>query len=570
MLTTTVRSCAALIGVLVLPSRAVAQNGTRARGPTPSELAAMSQQIPPANRSVDPTTIRFEITFANAAHEGPITGRVYVILSRSDSAQPRTQVGRLGTPFFGRDVERLASGQVAVVDATDLGHPVWDMRDIPAGDYYAQAFVNVYSEFKRADGHTVWMHDDQWEGQNWPRSPGNLFSDVQRIHFDASKPFRVRLDATHVIPPGTVPPDTRFVKRFKFQSPMLSKFWGRPIYIGATVLLPRDYETSTMSYPVLYSQGHFSLAPPLRFQDSPENPTYREWVRDDFPRIIAVTFQHPTPYFDDSYAVNSVNVGPYGDAIMQELIPEVEKRFRVIREPWARWLDGGSTGGWESLALQIFHPDFFGGTWSYCPDPVSFVDVEGVNVYQDKNAFWKDFDWYREPTINSRELDYSPRQTSQQRNYMELVNGTHGRSGTGQIDIWSAVWGPLGADGYFEPLFNKRSGVMNPVVAQYWRDHFDLLEYLKHNWTTVGPKLVDKIHIYVGDADTYQLDRGVRALQTYMKTTQNPHYEGLFMWGDGKPHCWAGPGPITDRVLDMAQHALRHKPEDTTTPWWKY
>jgi hypothetical protein len=286
--------------------------------------------------------------------------------------------------------------------------------------------------------------------------------------------------------------------------------------------------------------------------------------------VIAATFQHPNPYFDDSYAVNSVNVGPYGDAIMQELIPEIERRFRVTKEPWARWLSGGSTGGWEALALQIFHPDFFGATWAYCPDPVTFTDVEGINAYKDKNAFWKEFDWYKTPTINSRELNGEVRQTSQQRNYMELVNGTRGRSGTGQLDIWSAVFGPLGKDGYFEPLFDKKTGVINPEVASYWRDHFDLVEHVKRNWPTLGPKLVDKLHIYTGDMDTYFLDRAARELEAWMKTTKNPHYEGFFMWGDGKPHCWSGPVSTSERLKEMAQHAMRHMPEGTTTPWWRY
>ena len=176
--------------------------------------------------------------------------------------------------------------------------------------------------------------------------------------------------------------------------------------------------------------------------------------------MLAVTFQHPTPYFDDSYAVNSVNNGPYGDAIMQELIPEVEKRFRVIREPYARILSGGSTGGWEAAALQIFHPDFFGGAWAYCPDSVTFMDVEGINIYEDENAFYKVYDWRKVPTANSRMVNGQLVMTSQQRNYFELVNGTHGRSGE-QIDIWSAVFGPIGKDGYFEPLFDKRTGVIN-------------------------------------------------------------------------------------------------------------
>ena len=140
-----------------------------------------------------------------------------------------------------------------------------------------------------------------------------------------------------------MPADTKYVKRFKFQSPMLTKFWGRPIYLGAVVLLPRDYERETISYPVNYVQGHFSIAPPYAFDET--NEFSKAWLSDGFPRMIAVTFQHPTPYFDDSYAVNSVNNGPYGDAIMQELIPEIEKRFRVVREPYARILSGGSTGG---------------------------------------------------------------------------------------------------------------------------------------------------------------------------------------------------------------------------------
>ena len=222
---------------------------------------------------------------------------------------------------------------------------------------------------------------------------------------------------------------------------MLTKFWGRPIYLGAVVLLPRDYDRETISYPVNYVQGHFSTAPPYGFDET--NDFSKAWLSDGFPRMIAVTFQHPTPYFDDSYAVNSVNNGPYGDAIMQELIPEVEKRFRVIREPYARILSGGSTGGWEAAALQIFHPDFFGGAWAYCPDSVTFMDVEGINIYEDENAFYKVYDWRKVPTANSRMVNGQLVMTSQQRNYFELANGTRGRSGE-QIDIWSAVFGPIG------------------------------------------------------------------------------------------------------------------------------
>lgn len=511
--------------------------------------------------------IRVEVSYTADANAGPITGRVFLMLSRSQETEPRLQIGRMGVPFFGRDVERLKPGQAAVIDETDLGSPVESLRDIPPGEYFVQGFVNVYSEFRRADGHVLWMHDDQWEGQQWNRSPGNLYSEVQKVVIDPAKGGVIRLTASKVIPPVVVPPDTKWVKRFKFESPLLTKFWGRPIYLGATVLLPRDYDTSTVAYPVHYMQGHFSLRAPLGFDEG--NAVYQDWIKDDFPRMILVTFQHPTPYFDDSYAVNSVNVGPYGDAIMGELIPEIEKRFRTIREPYARVLSGGSTGGWEALALQVFHPDFFGGAWAYCPDSVTFTDVEGVNFYEDVNAFYKQYGWRREPTINSRETDGRVRLTSQQRNYFELAQGTKGRSGE-QIDIWSAVFGPVGPDGYFAPAFDKKTGVIDRKVAEYWRDNFDLLYYLKRNWPVVGPKLVDKIRVYTGDVDTYFLDNAVRELEKWMKTTINPHYEGYFLYGDGKPHCWSGPATQVQRLREIAEHIMRHKPDGATTPWWKY
>ena len=337
------------------------------------------------------------------------------------------------------------------------------------------------------------------------------------------------------------------------------------MYLGATVLLPRNYGDETINYPVNYVQGHFSLGAPLGFE--PGNELYTAWIQDDFPRMLIVTFQHPNPYFDSSYAVNSVNVGPYGDAIMQELIPEVERRFRVISEPYARLLSGGSTGGWQALALQIFHPDFFGGTWAYCPDPVTFTDVERINIYRDVNAFYKQHDWRRVVTPNTRETNGEIRLTSGQRNHFELVSGTKGRSGE-QFDIWSAVFGPLGEDGYFEPLFDKLTGEINPTVAEHWRDYYDLLYYLQTNWETVGPDLVDKIRIYVGSMDNFYLNNAVLELEAWMKTSREPQDPGFFLYGEGQGHCWRGPVSTAERLQEMARYIQRKTPAGTPTPWW--
>jgi hypothetical protein len=528
----------------------------------------------------NPAHTRFEISFPATAHAGPITGRVFIMITRTDSmtrfgsqqrvsAEPRQQIGRTGPPFFGRDIEHLAPGQSATIDASDLGSPVESLREIPAGDYFVQALISVYTEFHRADGHVVWMHNDQWEGQNATTSPGNLVSEVRKVHLDPAAGYTIHFETSRVLPPIEVPADTKWVKRIKIQSQMLSTFWGQPIYLGAVILLPRDYETSTISYPVHYIQGHFSLAAPAGFTDDPDNAMYKEWTKDNFPRFIDITFQHPTPYFDDSYAVNSPNNGPYGDAIMQELIPYLESHFRIIRAPWARLLSGGSTGGWESFALQVYHPDFFGGTWSYCPDPLTYTDVEGVNIYKDVNAFYKQYDWRREPTINSRTLQDEVNVTSEQRNYYELAKGTHGRAGE-QLDIWEAVFGPLGKDGYFEPMWDHRTGEIHHEVAQYWSDSTDILHYMQRNWTTLGPKLIGKLHVYVGDWDTYYLDRATREVEAWMKTTTNPHYEGFFMYGERKPHCWTGPVTQAQRHIEMAEYLMTTKPEGTTTPWWQY
>jgi len=481
----------------------------------------------------------FKLSFAPGASKGPVTGRMFLVVSYSDTIEPRLQVGRYGTQFFGVDVTKLQPSQPVTIDASTLGYPINKMKDIPPGDYYVQAVLSKYTEFKRSDGHTLWMHMDEWEGQKWETSPGNIYGKVMKISINKTAGQVVKLTADKVIPPIPPLPDTKWVKHIKIQSEKLTKFWGHPIYIGATILLPKGYdEHPEKYYPTVYEEGHFSTAPPFRFKESPDNAFYKDWTSDGFPAFIAITLQHPSPYFDDSYAVNTPNNGPYGDAIHEELIPEIEKKIRCIKEGWARLLTGGSTGGWESFALQVLHPDFYGGTWSYSPDPLDFHNVEGINVYEDKNAFYKIHEWYKVPTINTRfPLTGDPRLTSEQRNTMEVVNGTLGRSG-GQLDIWSSVFGPVGADGYFKPLFDKTTGDMDPSVAKYWIDNWDMHIYLEKNWATVGPKLVGKLNVIAGRMDDFFLNFGVYHMEDFLSKTQNPYYGGTVSYGDRGGHSY--------------------------------
>ena len=194
---------------------------------------------------------RVEITVPAALRAGPVTGRMYLFVSRGDDVEPRLQVRHESdcTPFFGVDVTALAAGTPGVIEGTTLGYPVAGLKEIPAGDYYVQGLLNVYSEFHRADGHTVWLHDDQWEGQQFNKSPGNLVSEVRKVHLDPARPDTVRLELTRALPPIELPPDTKWVKHIKIQSKILTAWWGRPIYLGATVLLPRGYDADTAAVP---------------------------------------------------------------------------------------------------------------------------------------------------------------------------------------------------------------------------------------------------------------------------------------------------------------------------------
>ena len=524
---------------------------------------------------------RFEVVVPRALRAEAVTGRVYVFISRRSDEEPRLGVHHESdcVPFFGVDVDGLAPGTPAVIDARTLGYPVTSLRDIPAGDYYVQALVSVYTEFHRADGRVLWLHNDQWEGQQFNTSPGNLVSEVQTVHLDPASADTVQLALARALPPVEVPPDTKWVRHIKIQSHILSDWWGQPMYLGATVLLPRDYDReSTRHYPTVYQQGHFSLRPPFGFStdsttERPEERAqrlartmhepgfefYKAWSAATFPRMIAVTFQHPTPYFDDSYAVNSANNGPYGDAIMRELIPYLEQHFRMIRAPGARFLTGGSTGGWEALALQIYHPDFFGGTWVLYPDPVDFRSYELVNIYSDTNAFTHQVaDWMQAEVPAEVEVTGQPRITVRMESQFEAVLGSHARSGE-QFAIWEATYGPVGPDGYPAELWDLRTGHIRSDVAAYFRDHdYDLREYLQRTWSTLGPKLRGKLHVFVGDYDTFYLNLAVYQLEEFLRGAV-PRADAEFGYGRPmKPHGWQ-PWTNADLIRIMAAQAARRR-----------
>ena len=540
--------------------------------------------------------LRFEISFEKSLHHGPLTGRLFLAVSPTEDPVPRIAAynsarrrdGRM--PFFAVDIEGLTPGEPAVVDATAVGYPLWSLNELPAGDYYVQAVLHVYTEFRRSDGHVVWAPMDQWEGQRWAFSPGNVVSKPKYVHLDRAESTTVSLELDDKIPPLPELRDTEWVKRVKFQSKLLTAFWGHPIYIGATVLLPQGYDDNLeVDYPVVYQQNHFSLSPAFGFTTEPPEQNdlfqdmmeaaggkmdtgydfYKAWSGDSFPRMLAITFQHPTPYFDDSYGVNSVNNGPYGDALLTELIPYLEKKFRIIAKPYARVLTGGSTGGWMSLALQVYHPKFFGGTWTFFPDPIDFRRYQLINIYEDANAFVVPDSVPGAPErMFQRTTEGQPVGKVRQISQLELAQGTKGRSG-GQLDIWNAAYGPIGDDGYPRLLWDKKTGKIDHEVAEYMRDKgYDLRHYTEKNWSTIGPDLVGKIRLYNPEMDQFYLPYAVYLMEDFLEDTRDPYYGGEVIHGRPKKgHGWR-PTTNAELIQKMAEHIMKNAPAGSETSGW--
>jgi len=549
--------------------------------PAAAVLASIALHSAAAQQpSGDPAHFRFAISFPAARSAQPLDGRIILVISNNDKREPRfennvyeadTQLG------FGVDVDALAPGQEAYVDGTTFGYPLASIAQIPPGDYWVQAVLNKYETFHRSDGHTVKLHMDQGEGQHWNTSPGNLYNKPVKVHVDPSSVATIHLSLDQEIAPLPPPHDTKYVKYVRMQSALLTKFWGRPMYLGAIVLLPQGFdEHPNAHYPLMIDHGHF-MSELRGFRETPAPNArggdagyafYQQWTSPGFPRMLQVVIQHANPYYDDSYAVNSENVGPYGDAINRELIPYLEKRFRGIGQGWARGMFGGSTGGWETLATQIFYPDDYNGAWAACPDAIDFRMYEVINIYDDKNAFYNNGDWKKTPHADGRDYYDHLLAVTEEDVHWELVLGTHGRSGD-QWNIWQAVYSPVGADGYPQYIWDPMTGEMNHQVASYWRDHYDLRYILQRDWATLGPKLTGKIHLYVGTMDTWHLNNAVYLMEDFLKKTTNPPANAVVEYGDRKPHCWSGhDNAYWFRQLE--QRILKTAPKGADLTSWRY
>lgn len=554
-----------------------------------------------ASGSGTPDPLRVAVSFPAALSPQPLDGRVLLFISDNGKTEPRTQTDQYRAnstrPIFGVDVDGLKPGQEVIIDGKVWGWPLGSLNEIPAGDYWVQALLSRYETFHRADGHTIKMPMDQGEGQRWVAKPGNFYSRPVKLHLAPASGGEIKISMDQQIPAIEPPRDTTQVKYIRMQNERLTKFWGRPMHVGAIVLLPYGWDTHPDArYPLLVHHGHFpsSIAndgwretPPdpkaqgaQREQQEAAYQFYKDWNGPNFPRMIHVLVQHPTPYFDDSYAVNSANNGPYGDAITRDLIPYIEKQFRGIGQGWARVLTGGSTGGWEALGVQVFYPDDYNGSWALCPDPIDFRSYRSVNIYDEHNAYYyEDNPWKKTPKPGYRDYRDHLYSTFEDRNLVELAIGTHGRSG-GQHDAWASVFGPVGADGYYKPLYDKLTGKIDPEVARYWRDHYDLRYIMERDWATIGRKLRGKIHLTSGTMDNGYLNNAVYQTEDFFKSTQDPPSDAEIIYGERREHCFTGdtqhPNNVGSRTVHqrympaMAQWMIKTAPEGADTKSWVY
>lgn len=504
--------------------------------------------------------------------EGELIGRALFMLDHQQPEEGRQLYQSLdvtGIPVFGKTVYGLSAGDAVTFtpgDADILGYP-FALSEIPAGEYAAQGFFIVYTEFQRKDLPPIWGMADHGGGGNFTRNPYNLYTDIVpftmgedlALTLSEEIPLGYELAEGQVTQQGNYE-DTELVKFVKIKSELLTDFWGTDMYLGANVLLPKNY-SADKQYPVLYYQGHWPGGnAPMNFGREGESyEAFTAFWEEEAPEMIVVTFRDANMFYDTSYSVDSANLGPWGEAITTELIPYLEETFHFIPESWARTLSGGSTGGWEALAMQVFYPDTFGGAWPLCPDGVDFHAYQIINLYEDDNAYYIDQGWIQVERPSSRDTLGNVRWTVKNELDYELAVGGLEAVSLGQWAIWEAVYGPVAENGYPQRVWDPLTGEIDAEVVAYWQQHYDLTYLLENNWAELGPKLFDKLFLRGGDMDNYYLNLAQYRLGDFLETVTEPAFEGYSLTFPRMGHT----GNITNQelILEVYAHMEKNAPE---------
>jgi S-formylglutathione hydrolase FrmB len=475
-------------------------------------------------RAAEPKPLEFHLTFDKAVSDKPFTGRVYVMLSKTAIKELRSGVNWFNPePFFAKDVKDWKPGDSLVLGGDALAYPA-SLVKLPAGTYSIQAVM----DFDRGNIH-------------FSTAEGNGYSEPIRQELNASETGPVALKIDQIFKERQFK-ETERVKLVDIESKVLTAFHGRPMRLRAGVVLPDSFkENEKKRYPVVYeipgfSGNHFGALG--RQKSTDVAGTEMLWVVLD-----------PNCRLGHHVFADSANNGPCGKALIEELIPHLEKEFRAIGKPSARFVTGHSSGGWSSLWLQVTYPDFFGGVWSTAPDPVDFRDFQRIDLYKKDANMFTDADGKQRPLARREDkpvLFYKPFSD------MEVVMG-HG----GQLGSFEAVFSERGADGKPKRLWERTTGAIDPDVAKSW-ERYDIRLVLERNWKTLGPKLAGKIHVYMGEDDTFYLEGATALLKESLKKLGSDAVVELF---PGKNHGTLMDRKLRDRIAKEMAEQFRKQSE---------
>ncbi len=454
---------------------------------------------------------------AEVADELKDNGRLLLFLNENPNVEPRTRYWPTrGNHIFAVNLDSVAVGDPIVLDAglNWVSTADWMPDDIPEGTYNIQVLWHQQFEESRIV------------------APGNIYSRRELVRIEGDVHLDLVLD--QIIPPRQVMEHSH-VKEFRIISDTLSAWWGKPVELIASVLLPHGYfDQPGTAWPIRYNvSGYGGRYIRVNFL-SRDQEFYNWWFSDKAPGVINVFLDGEGP-FGDSYQLDSENSGPYGYALIHELIPALERAYRNTDDARTRFVDGCSTGGWVSLALQMFYPDHFNGVFSYSPDAVEFTNYQLINIYEDDNAYYNKYGYLR-PV--SREITGQPVMSLREFIRYENVLGTSNTylNSGGQFSAHTALYSPHRSEGLPAPLFDPFTGTIDREVAEAWKK-YDLLIHARENWLTLGPKLSGKIYIWMGDMDQYYLNMATRTFHAFLKSTTDPVSDAIVEFTPMEGHC---------------------------------
>ena len=460
----------------------------------------------------------FNISFGKDVQDAlRADGRLFIFLNKNSRLEPRKQTWpSQGNHIFAKNLSDVNPGKdLQVTETLDWTKtPDWSLDNVPEGTYYVQV---------------LW---DQDKTESRINAPGNLFSAQQKIAIDQSMKLDVELNKLIEERPFV---DHNLVRYVEMQSDTLSKWWGKPMLLKASVLLPTGYtDDHNVAYPIRYNIAGYGG----RYNRVNNLMTFGQfkwwWESEESPQIITVFLDGEGP-FGDSYQMDSENSGPYGHALIHEFIPFIEKQFRGTNSAETRFVDGCSTGGWVSLGLQLYYPDVFNGVFAYSPDAVEFENYQLINIYADENAYINEYGLARPVR---RSIKGEPMMTLKEYIQYENVLGasnTYLNSG-GQFSAHTALYSPKGENGLPRPMFDPVTGQIDHNTVHHWKK-YDFKLYAQKHWEILGPKLQGKIFIWMGDMDQYYLNIATRAFAEFLEERTNPVSDAEIIFSPMQGHC---------------------------------